>query len=84
MDRTNIPFVFRWDDTRLYVGAYLQETDLWATYTEPDSKIFQENGFEMVMDVDGSMFFYKQMQINVLGTMMDQVLIKSPHDEGGK
>ena len=35
------------------------------------------------MDVDGSMFFYKQMQINVLGTMMDQTLINSPHDQGG-
>lgn len=34
----------------------------------------------MLMDVDGSMFNYKQIQINVLGTMMDQLLYKSPHD----
>lgn len=70
----------RWDDSRLYVGAYIQETNLWATHTRHDSSIWRENGFEMLMDVDGSMFFYKQMQINVLGTMMDQVLSKSPHD----
>ena len=76
-------FTIRWDDSRLYVGAYIQETNLWATFTQPDSGIFRENGFEMLMDVDGSMFFYKQMQINVLGTMMDQVLINSPHDQGG-
>ena len=74
------PFIFSWDDTRLYVGAYIQETNLWATFTQPDSQIWRENGFEMLMDVDGTMFNYKQMQINVLGTMLDQVLFLSPHD----
>ena len=27
---------FRWDDERLYVGAYMQETDFWGTVTEDD------------------------------------------------
>ncbi|KAL4221403.1 hypothetical protein ACF0H5_019661 [Mactra antiquata] len=78
-------FKIRWDDERLYVGAYIQEENLWATYDKHDSSIWKENGFEMLMDVDGSMFNYKQIQINVLGTMMDQILYKSPMDaENGK
>ena len=27
----------RWDDTRLYVGAYIEETDLWGVITEDDT-----------------------------------------------
>ncbi|WAR14899.1 6PGD-like protein, partial [Mya arenaria] len=76
-------FKMRWDNDRLYVGAVLQERDFWATNTKHDSNIWQENGFEMLVDVDGTMFNYKQMQINVLGTMMDQVLFKSPYDQIG-
>ena len=27
----------RWDDARLYVGAYIEETDLWGVITEDDT-----------------------------------------------
>ena len=27
----------RWDDSRLYVGAYIEETDLWGVITEDDT-----------------------------------------------
>ena len=26
----------RWDDSYLYVGAYLQDTDVWANVTQHD------------------------------------------------
>jgi hypothetical protein len=70
----------RWDNERMYVGAYIEETNLWATLDTHDSPIWTENGFELLMDVDGTMFNYKQVQINTLGTMMDQILYKSPWD----
>ena len=76
-------FKIRWDHERLYIGAFIQEKNLWATMTEHDSKLWQENGFEVLMDVDGSMYNYKQAQINVLGTMMDQLRFKSYHDGPG-
>lgn len=76
-------FKLRWDDERLYIGAYIQEENLWATYDKHDSNIWRENGFEILMDVDGSMFNYKQVQINVLGAMMDQIIYKSPWDAPG-
>ena len=28
----------RWDDERLFIGAYMQETDFWGTLTEDESK----------------------------------------------
>jgi hypothetical protein len=37
----------RWDNDYLYVGAYLQEPQVWATLTEHDSVIFQDNDFEV-------------------------------------
>ena len=83
MNDTFCFILIRWEDSLLYVGAYIQETNLWATFTQQDSELHRENDFEMLMDVDGSMFYYKQIQINVLGTIMDQVLINSPHDKGG-
>ncbi|XP_045162534.2 uncharacterized protein LOC123527254 [Mercenaria mercenaria] len=76
----NTKFKMRWDNDRMYVGAYIEEKNLWATLDAHDSPIWKENGFELLMDVDGSMFNYKQIQINVLGTMMDQMLYKSPWD----
>jgi len=43
-----------------------QERDLWATLQEHDSSIYTENGFEMLVDVDGSMFNYKQVNFWLL------------------
>ena len=73
-------FKMRWNDKRLYIAAHLEETNLWATKVEHDSPVYRDNGFEVLMDVDGSLFNYKQVQINVLGTMVDQILYKSPWD----
>ncbi|XP_060577885.1 uncharacterized protein LOC132735000 [Ruditapes philippinarum] len=73
-------FKIRWDDERMYIGVYIQENNLWATLTTHDAAISTENGVEFLMDVDGSLFNFKQMQINVLGTMMDQLFYKSPYD----
>lgn len=37
----------RWDDTHLYVGAYMEEPQVWATLTHHDSVIFNDNDFEV-------------------------------------
>ncbi|MBK8880729.1 MAG: hypothetical protein IPN74_20140 [Haliscomenobacter sp.] len=34
-----------WDQQYLYIGAYLEEFDLWATLTERDAVLFQDNDF---------------------------------------
>jgi len=44
---------------------------------EHDSNIYQENGFEMLVDVDGSMFNYKQVHLCLLCSFFVKMDIKS-------
>jgi hypothetical protein len=49
----------RWDDTYLYIGAYLQEQQVWANLTAENSVIYHDNDFEVFIDPDGSTHNYK-------------------------
>lgn len=77
-------FKIRWDNERLYIGAYLEEKDIWAKFTTHDSKIFTENGFDLLLDVDGTLFNYKQVEINARGVAMDILMRKSYWDAAGE
>ncbi|KAL7472416.1 hypothetical protein ACHAXS_012769 [Conticribra weissflogii] len=57
-----------WDDNFLYVGAIMEETDVWGTLTMPNSVIFHDNDFE----------------INALGTTWSLRLNKPYDDNGGE
>ena len=35
--RLETKFKVRWDDTKLYVGAYVEDKDLWGTITAADA-----------------------------------------------
>lgn len=72
----------RWDDKFLYVGAYMEETDVWATLKEKNSVIFHDNDFEVFVDTDGTNHNYKEFEINALGTIWCLHLNK-PYDNGG-
>ncbi|XP_071079705.1 uncharacterized protein [Haliotis cracherodii] len=72
----------RWDDQLLYVGAYLQEPHIWATMTQKDTRIYQENAFEVFLDVDNSMSMYKEIEINALSTTWDLMLSRAYMDGG--
>src|SRR5213593_4219774 len=54
--RTRVKMV--WDDEYFYVGAELQEPDVWATLTERDSVIFRDNDVEVSIDPDGDTHAY--------------------------
>jgi len=41
-----------WDDQAVYVAAELEEPHVWATLTQHDSVIFQDNDFEVFLDPD--------------------------------
>nr|KAG5686894.1 hypothetical protein BaRGS_012442 [Batillaria attramentaria] len=71
-----------WDDTHVYVGAKLIEDQVWATYTQKDTRIYQENAFEIFFDVDNSMTWYKEIEINALGTTWDLQLSRAYIDGG--
>jgi hypothetical protein len=71
-----------WDDSCFYVGAELQEPDVWATLRERDTVIFRDNDFEMFMDPDGDTHLYYEFEMNAFNTVWDLLLIK-PYRDGG-
>lgn len=71
-----------WDDRFFYIGAQMEEPHVWATLTEHDSVIFQDNDFEIFIDPDGDNHDYYEIEINALNTEWDLRLVK-PYRDGG-
>lgn len=72
-----------WDDEFFYLGACLEEPEVWATLTEHDSVIFQDNDFEVFIDPDGDNHDYYEIEINAFNTTWDLRLPK-PYRDGGQ
>ena len=70
------------DDTYFYIGAWMDEPDVWATLTEHDSIIFHDNDFEVFLDPDGDRAQYMEIEINALNTEWDLRLVKTYLDGG--
>ncbi len=71
-----------WDAHYFYIGAELEEPDVWGTLTTRDAVIFHDNDFEVFIDPDGDTHEYYELEINALGTEWDLLLIK-PYRDGG-
>jgi Carbohydrate family 9 binding domain-like len=71
-----------WDSAYLYIGAELEEPDVWATLTVRDSIIFQDNDFEVFIDTRGDTHCYYELEMNALGTEWDLFLVR-PYRDGG-
>ena len=72
-----------WDSEHLYVYAEFQEQDIWASITQADVAVFQDNAFEIFINPDGSNYNYFEFQINALGTTAD-LLLTRPYRNGGR
>lgn len=72
-----------WDSSCLYIGAEMEEPHVWATLTERDSVIFQDNDFEVFIDPDGDAKSYFEIEINALNTVWD-LWLPIPYREGGQ
>jgi hypothetical protein len=72
-----------WDDDYLYIGAELEEPDVWAKLTAHDSVIFRDNDFEVFLNPTGDALKYFEFEINALNTGWDLFLDK-PYKQGGK
>ncbi len=70
-----------WDDDYLYFAVEMEEPELWATLTERDAVIFQDNDIELFIDPEGSTHRYMELEINQLGTAWDLLLVK-PYRDG--
>jgi len=71
-----------WDDTYFYIGAALDEPQLWSEITEHDAVIFREHDFEVFIDPDGDSHDYVEFEINARGTFWD-LLLPEPYRAGG-
>lgn len=71
-----------WDESYFYVCAQMEEPHVWATLTEHDSVIFQDNDFEVFIDPDGDAERYFEFEINALNTTWDLYLPKAYRDGG--
>jgi hypothetical protein len=71
-----------WDDQYLYVAGILEEPHVWATLTERDAVIYQDDDFEIFIDPDGDRNAYYELEINALGTVWDLFLVR-PYRDGG-
>jgi len=72
-----------WDDQYLYIGAELQEPQVWATLTQHDTVIFRDDDFEVFMDPNGDNLEYYEMEMNALNTVWD-LFLEHPYRDGGK
>lgn len=57
-----------WDDDHLYFGFWVEETDVWGTLTQRDSKIWEENDVELFI---GGRNAYYEFEINALNTVYE-------------
>jgi hypothetical protein len=71
-----------WDDHALYIGAVMEEPNLWATILKRDSVIFRDNDFEVFIDPNGDNFEYAELEINAMNTQWDLFLPKPYKDDG--
>jgi hypothetical protein len=71
-----------WDDGSFYVAAEMEEAHVWATLSERDAVIFDDNDFEVFVDPDGDTHEYYELEVNALGTVWDLLLIR-PYRDGG-
>ena len=69
-----------WDERFLYVGAELEEPDIWSTLSRHDEVVFHDNDFEVFLDPDGDGREYYEIEINARGTVFDLYLHRSYRD----
>lgn len=70
---------FLWDDTYLYAAFFCEDPDAWATYTEEDDPLWEEEVVELFIDPDGNGFNYYELEINPINQKVDLIV-----NNGGK
>jgi hypothetical protein len=70
------------DDEHLYIGAQLDEPHIWATLSEKNSIIYNDNDLEIFLDPDGDGLNYYELEMNALNTLMELVMDKPYHLKG--
>ena len=72
-----------WDDEFLYVHAEMEEPHVWATLTEKNSRIYDENDFEVFIDPNRDNHNYYEFEMNALNTIWELALTRPYWDGPG-
>lgn len=62
---------FSWDETHLYVAAWLPDQDLRGTHTERDAPLWKEEVFELFVFGDDRRADYLELQVSPRGVQFD-------------
>lgn len=71
-----------WDDHYFYIYAELEEPHVWATITQKNAVIFNDNDFEVFIDPNSDNHNYYEYEMNALNTIWELTLPK-PYKDGG-
>lgn len=64
----------RWDEEELRVLIQAEDTHAWATLTERDSPLYEEEVVEVFLDPVGDLESYFEIEVNPLNAVLDLVL----------
>ena len=71
-----------WDDEALYIAAELEEPHVWATLTNHDAVIFNDNDFEVFLSPNSDNHLYGELELNAHNATWDLLLTKPYRDDG--
>lgn len=66
-----------WNDEELRVLFELEDTHIWATHTERDAPLYEEEVAEFFFDPAGDLAGYFEIEINPLNAVLDLVVRKN-------
>ncbi|MCS2889637.1 carbohydrate-binding family 9-like protein [Parabacteroides faecis] len=69
-----------YDDNGMYFAVLMEEPHVWATITEHDAVIYQDNDFEIFLNPTNDTHNYLEYEVNALGTEWDLFLSKPYRD----
>jgi len=64
-----------WDETYLYVGFHCTDTDIWATMTEHDQPLWDEEVVEVFLDPGHVATAYFELVVNPLNVLTDTFVL---------
>jgi hypothetical protein len=63
-----------WDDKNLYVSFHCADSDIWASLTKRDDKLWTQEAVELMIDADKNGKTYIELQVAPNGTFFDTYL----------
>lgn len=65
-----------YNDSFLFVAAYLEEPHVWATLKQRDAIIYHDNDFEVFISASNNGHQYYEVEVNAFNTILDLMMLK--------